>query len=379
MRTILYVAWAPFFSGAERALLILTEHLDRTKYRPVVIVGTDGKLAMELRARQICTHHIPIAYFGARSLPAWTLCIARLARIARHEHASVIHANDLPSFQPAGYVARILGRPALCHVRFPDSRVGFEWFLKSGFTRALFISESLKAESEEKAPALFQDKTQTVYDGVLIPPLVDEQARRRLRDELGLPPDQTTVVLAGQVAEVKGVWDYIEAARLLIERGRTLKFVILGDDLKNDGALRVEAEQTVAARGLSDHIRFFGFRPDVVRLMPAFDIVAVPSHVEPLGLTALEGMAAGRAVVASRVGGLAETIVDGVTGALVPPRDPARLAVAIERLATNRAEAESFGRAGRQRVIDRFSVNAHVTAMQSVYEDLVGDSGRVIN
>src|SRR5262245_36484271 len=118
--TILYVAWAPFFSGAERALLILTEHLDRTKYRPLVIVGTDGKLAVELKAKDICTHVIPIAYLGARQLSSWARCIARIGQVARKERAAVVHANDLPSFQPGGYVGRILRRPTLCHVRFPD-------------------------------------------------------------------------------------------------------------------------------------------------------------------------------------------------------------------------------------------------------------------
>jgi glycosyltransferase involved in cell wall biosynthesis len=214
-----------------------------------------------------------------------------------------------------------------------------------------------------------------VYDGVMIPPLIEPRTRRELRRELGLPPDRTVVLLAGQVAEVKGLWEYIEAAKLLIDRQRAMTFVVIGDDLKNNGALRVEAEQSVIGRGLSDHVRFLGFRRDVPRLMPAFDIVTMPSHVEPLGLTALEGMAAARPVVASRVGGLVETIVNDVTGFLVPPRDPEALAAAIERLALNPTQAEAFGLAGRQRVVAQFSVDAHVAAMHGVYERML--SGRL--
>jgi glycosyltransferase involved in cell wall biosynthesis len=176
------------------------------------------------------------------------------------------------------------------------------------------------------------------------------------------------VVLAGQVAEIKGLWDYIEAARLLIDRNRRVTFLVIGDDLKNSGALRVEAEQAVLRQGLSDRVRFLGFRNDVPRLMPAFDIVAMPSHVEPLGLAALEGMAVARPVVASRVGGLAETVLNDVTGFLVPPRDPVRLAAAIEQLALNPAQAETFGLAGRERVIAHFSIDAHVSAMQAIYD-----------
>lgn len=369
--TILYVAWAPFFSGAERALLVLTEHLDRTKYRPVVIVGTDGELAAELRTRQICTHHIPIVYRTARHVPSWLRSVAQFVRVARRERASILHANDLPSFQPAGYAARFLGLRSLCHLRFPDSRAGFEWFLKPGFSQALFISESLKAEALAEAPDTFRDKSRVVYDGVMVPPPIDLRTRQCLRDELALPVDRTVVALAGQVAEIKGVWDYIEAAKLLIDRKRPVTFLIIGDDLKNKGALRVEAEQAVLRQGLADHVRFLGFRHDVTRLMPAFDIVAMPSHVEPLGLAALEGMAVARPVVASRVGGLAETVVNDGTGLLVPPRDPVRLAAAIEQLALNPAQAEAFGLAGRQRVIAHFSIDAHVSAMHAIYDQVL--------
>jgi glycosyltransferase involved in cell wall biosynthesis len=308
---------------------------------------------------------------GVRSLPSWAACIARLVRVAFKEAASVLHANDLPSFQPAGYAARILRVPSVCHVRFPDSRAGFEWFLKPGFSRALFISESLRNEALAQAPDCFREKNQVVYDGVLIPPPSDDRTRVLLRQELQLPVDRTTVVLAGQVAEVKGIWDFIEAAKILTERGRALTFVIIGDDLKNRGALRRDAEQAVQARGLAGHIRFLGFKHDVPRLLPAFDIVAVPSHVEPLGLSALEGMAASRPVVGSRVGGIAETVVDGSTGILVPPRDPVQLADAIDVLASDRAKAESFGLAGRLRVIARFSVDAHVAAVQSIYDEML--------
>ena len=85
-------------------------------------------------------------------------------------------------------------------------------------------------------------------------------------------------------------------------------------------------------------------------------------------------MAASRPVVGSRVGGIAETVVDGVTGTLVPPKDPVRLASAIDWLANNPSQAEAFGRAGRARVTAHFGIEAHVTAVQSVYDSMLGVS-----
>ena len=367
---MLYVAWAPFYSGAERALLVLVENLDRTKYRPVVAVGTNGELASELRARQIRTIHHPIVYAGLNTLPAWMKCVSKLAWIAHRERVALIHSNDVPSFQPAGYVARALRLPALTHVRFPDQAAGFDWFLKPGFSRALFVSGSLRDDALGVAPHLFDGaRSQVLYDGVHVPALATDADRAALRQELGLRLDQTLVVMAGQIAEVKGIWDYIDAGQMLVARGVPVSFVVLGDDLKNNGELRRHAEQVVRDRGLSSTFTFLGFKPNAQRLIPAFDVIAVPSHIEPLGNATLEAMAAARPVVGSRVGGIPEMILDGITGTLVPARAPDRLADALEYLIRRPETARAWGLAGRERAIAEFSVTAHVSRAQSLYDE----------
>lgn len=370
-KTVLYTAWAPFYSGAERALVVLVEQLDRARYRPVVALGTDGELAAELRARQIETVHVPVSYLTARSLPSWVPSVARLAAAARRSRAALVHANDAPSFQPAGYVARWLGLPAVTHVRFPDSRAGFGWFLRPGFRRALFVSDALRQEALACAADLFTDRSEVVYDGVQTPPLVDEATRLALRDELGLPRDRMLVVMAGQVAEIKGIWEYLDAAGRLVERGLPVTFVVLGDDLKGNGETRRRAEAVAQQRGLADHVVFLGFRPNAQRLIPAFDIVAVPSHVEPLGNATLEAMASARPVIGARVGGIPEMIEEGVTGTLVPSRNAERLADAIESLVRDPQKARAWGQAGRRRAERCFSVEAHVTHVASVYDRLL--------
>jgi glycosyltransferase involved in cell wall biosynthesis len=186
-------------------------------------------------------------------------------------------------------------------------------------------------------------------------------------------------VLSGQVVDIKGIWEYIEAARLLTAAGLDATYVVLGEDLLGKGATRVKAEELVRTLGLEGRFCFLGFRRDASELIPLFDIAAVPSHNEPLGNATLEAMAAGRPVVGSRVGGIPEMVVDGQTGFLVPPRDAGALAEALSRVITNRELRARLGKHGRERAESVFSLPAHVRRVQHVYASILADRlhGRV--
>lgn len=377
-RTVLYTAWAPFFSGAERALVILLENLDPRRYRPVVALGTGGELERELSARGIRTVHVPVVYTGVRTALPWMQTVWQLRSICRREEVSLVHANDVPSFQPAGYIARWLRLPALTHVRFPDSAAGYGWFLKPGFQRALFVSAALRDAAVAEAPGLFGDCSDVVHDGVRLPDLPSPDERRRLREELALPVEGTVVAITGQVSEIKGIWEFIDAVEILARRGVPATFAVLGDDLKGQGATRVRAQQVVAEKGLSDRVHFLGFRPDAPRLIPAFDVITVPSHVEPLGNATLEAMASGVPVVGSRVGGIPEMIVEGETGLLVPSHNASALADAVESIVRDPTRARAMGQAGRRRAGQAFSVGAHAERVQGIYDAVLDGVAQAI-
>lgn len=370
-RRVLFLAWAPFFSGAERALVLTVQHLDPARYVPHVIAGTDGDAVAALRAAGIVCDVYPLMPLDRRRPLAGLESVWRVFQTARRVGASLIHANDAPSFQPGGYAAKLLRVPAVTHVRFPDNDAGFEWFLRSGFTRALFVSDALRAEATATSPALFAGRSDVLHDGVVVPAPIAESARQSLRRELGLPEVEPVVALTGQVAEVKGIWEFVEAARILVAQGRTAIFVVLGDDLKGRGAMRRAMEERVATHDLTRRFRFLGFRPDAPRLIPAFDVIAVPSHIEPLGNATLEAMAAGRPVVGTRVGGIPEMVVDGTTGLLVPPHDPASLADALARLVESAPLRRAYGEAGRVRAESHFGLRLHAQRLQAIYDGLL--------
>jgi glycosyltransferase involved in cell wall biosynthesis len=366
------VAWAPFFSGAERALLQTLQNLDSNRWKPYVILGTDGELARQLRDSDVPCEVIP---FGPRDLShpihlAWQT--ARILRAMRRLQPVIVHANEAPSFQAVGYQARLLRVPASTHIRFPDTAAGYQWFLGAGFTRAIFVSRAARLEAERDAPELFDGRSVSIYDPVRLPPQISASDWVELRRSLGLATTDIAIGLVGQVTEIKGTAELVEAAAIFAPRCPTARFVVIGEDLQGNGKVRREMAQRVDALGLTSRFIFAGYRADAPTLAAALDITAAPSHVEPLGLSALEAMAAGRPVVASAVGGLTESVVDGETGLLVPPRDAPALAAALERLVDDPATRARFGAAGRERVRTDFSPERHAEQLQSLFDEVAG-------
>ncbi len=173
----------------------------------------------------------------------------------------------------------------------------------------------------------------------------------------------------GGLDERKGHRYLLEAAALLKADGLKLRYQIGGT-----GPMRAQLEEEVARLDLGEEVRFFGFVADTAQFLAGTDIFAMPSLYEGLGVAALEAMAAGKAVVATRVGGLMESVVDGVNGLLVPPRDPVGLASAIGKLARSHSLAESMGNQGRERVRQKFSLKNMALQNESYYYEILAAS-----
>jgi glycosyltransferase involved in cell wall biosynthesis len=164
----------------------------------------------------------------------------------------------------------------------------------------------------------------------------------------------------------KGHQFLLEAAARLKAQGLKLQYRIAGN-----GPLRRHLENEVKRLGLGAEVSFLGFVEDTAGFFGEVDLLAMPSLHEGLGVAALEAMAAGKPVIASRVGGLQEAVLDGITGILIPPRDPNALASAIAKLAAAPASAESMGRQGRARVGETFSLQRMALRNERYYRELL--------
>src|ERR687883_1136863 len=223
----------------------------------------------------------------------------------------------------------------------------------------------------------------------VIPNAIDVQEFSPSRDDGACPP--VTILHVGRYTRHKGIFVLAEALAHLAAQdlgrmpsGRVpWRVVFAGSDrpIASGGSSRAHLASFFAAQGLSDRIALRGFvaQNDLVALYHAADLCVVPSILyESFSYTCLQAMACGRPVVATTMGGIPEVVVDGETGLLVPPGDPAALAAALQRLIGDARLRRRLGRAGREQAVQRY---AHRTVAQqnlAVYAEIInGQHGRV--
>jgi glycosyltransferase involved in cell wall biosynthesis len=196
----------------------------------------------------------------------------------------------------------------------------------------------------------------------------DERTRARLRRALGVADGGTLILYLGRLHPEKGPDVLVEAlARLDRRAGDAWRAALVGGGEERDALLR-----RVTALGMADRVRVPGPRRRVGPWLDACDLLVLPSREEGMPVAALEAMMRSRAVVATRVGGTPEVVLDGKTGLLIPPDDPDALAAALLRLIADRAALATMGEAGRRRALAEFTIERmaaetlrHYRALQS--------------
>jgi glycosyltransferase involved in cell wall biosynthesis len=274
--------------------------------------------------------------------------VARLSRLIRRARPDVVYVNTvtLPHWVVA---AKVAGVPVLCHVREAehDMRPWMARLLLAPLRSAAVVVANSAATAQWLSghQSRLADKVRVVYNGFAFP-----EATGRDDGEPG------RIVVVGRLSPRKGQDVAIEAVARLAAAGRDVHLDLVGDVFRGYEWYEAELLRQIEERGLAGRAALLGFRADPTECYRAASIVVVPSRVEPFGNVAVEAMAAGRAVVATDVGGLPEIVDDGRTGLLCPPDDAAALAAAITRLLDDSAFARRVAQAGAASVRMRFGM-----------------------
>ncbi|NJM09102.1 glycosyltransferase family 1 protein, partial [Candidatus Gracilibacteria bacterium] len=204
--------------------------------------------------------------------------------------------------------------------------------------------------------------------------------RDEARHQVGLDHTDLLITYVGRMLPRKDVRNIVRALALLptlTADGRRIKLLIVGGESSapdRSSTPEIGVLQDLAGDlGVAERVQFVGKRqPDVLRdYYSAGDIVVTTPWYEPFGLTPLEAMACGRPVIGSAVGGIAFTVQDGVTGLLVPPRDPRALAAALSQLIAQPTLREQMGRAARARVEREFTWATVAARTAALYDELI--------
>ncbi|HZH99339.1 MAG TPA: glycosyltransferase family 4 protein, partial [Fimbriimonadaceae bacterium] len=184
-----------------------------------------------------------------------------------------------------------------------------------------------------------------------------------VRDEFGIPADRRLIGLVGRVCREKGHLLMVEAMRDVLREHPESHVMFVG---RVEQTFDPEIKQAVYDAGIGDRVTMTGVRHDVPRLLDSFEFTAMPSHQETFGVAAIEAMARGKAVVASRIGGLPEVVRHQQTGLLVDLR-PQELSEAVNYLLTNERERDQMGALGRSIVEQKFTLKHMVDRLENVY------------
>jgi glycosyltransferase involved in cell wall biosynthesis len=334
-------------------------------------VGLCGLKSPEPGSRSLQEQGIPVRHLGRGRFDPRIL--TDLIRLARERQARILHVHGYAAADFGRLAARRVGAALVLHEHFADPRMpAYQGLADRALApltdRAIAVSESTREflVRERHVPA---HRVRLIWNGAPLEEFraVPAETARATRRQLGLPEDALVVGSIGRLNEQKGHRYLLEAAARVLSAVPAARVLVVGDgDL--EGPLRDQAR----ALGIADRVVFAGHRDDVPALLGAIDVFCISSTYEGTPLTLFEAMAAGKAIVSTAVDGCREVIEDGVTGVLVPPRDPQTLALRLQELLADRGRRESLAR-GALRASARYDVRRGVEAMQALYDEVLAE------
>jgi glycosyltransferase involved in cell wall biosynthesis len=360
---------------------LLTDRLDPSRYESTLAAGavepTEGDyLALQGRTlpRLVEVGGLGREIRGAQDLAA----LAALVRLVRRLRPHIVHTHTAKAGTLGRLAAWLCRVPVVVHTYHGHVLRGYFSPAKTrafaAIERALArVTDALVAVSPRVRQELLElgigraDRFEVVPLGLDLEPFASAERRRgELRRELGLDAATPLAGIVARLVPIKAHEILLAAARLLADRPAPPRVVIAGD-----GERRAELEALAAADGLRGRVHFLGWRADLPRIYADLDVVVLCSRNEGSPVALIEAMAAGRPVVATRVGGVPDVVIDGESGLLVPEDDAPALAQAIARVLDEGELARRLGAAGRRQALERFGAGRLVRDIDALYARLL--------
>jgi glycosyltransferase involved in cell wall biosynthesis len=357
--------------GTETQAVELALRLPVSEYEIMMgCLRAQGPLLEKLRGSAVSVREFHPS--GGLDSAAGLYELIRLARYLRREKFDVVHTHDLWSNLMGVPAARLAGVPAIVSSR--RDLAHFDWYQgkrRHWLRRIQNLSGVVLANATPIRDALISEdgfapgKLRVIHNGV-----DTQKFQRAQRDRARFFPDvgnEILVVLVGNMhSDVKGHPWLIAAAPTVVREFPEVRFVFAGD-----GESRPTFAAQVAQLGLEGKFKFLGRRSDIPEILASCDLAVLPSRAEGLPNAVLEYMAAGLPTIASRVGGMAELVQDGVTGLLVPAEDADALAGALLQFLRDPERARQIANNGQRFAVENFSFERLIREIDELYAELL--------
>jgi L-malate glycosyltransferase len=375
--TVAYVIPRMSIGGAQTHLLQVLRLLDRRRFRPLLCcLATDRKDPLHL-LDQVRELGVPILDARLRDTANSLVrphSFAQMARVAgefRRQRVRIVHSYLFHANWFGTLTARLARVPvAIVSKRsmdvYPRARDRWACSLVNRLADCVTAVAAAVRDHVHQTEGCPLEKIVIIPNGIATPSVPTTSSAHGRAQALSVNADDKVVGTITRLVWKRGHEELLRAAALVARAEPTAKFVVVGD-----GPLRRALEEQARGLGLNGGVRFLGAVPQAARLLPHFDVFVLSSVWEGMSNGLLEAMAAGRPVVATRVGGNPEVVVDGESGLLVPPKDPQALADAVLRLLRDRELARRLGEAARRRIESEFTLEQMVQRLESLYDDLL--------
>ncbi len=376
-RRIVHLIGQIGLGGSERQLLLLLQHLDAESFEHHLVVFNPspyGELHRELGELGVPVIAVPPE---CRGVPARARFLFRTFRRLAPDVVHSWTAHDNPY---AGIVGRLAGVPVrLGSLRTQSPRKtarskspgnlprSYRWLVLNSVGRLVVNSET--AARELRQQGLPARRIHLLRN--CVPPSPRRETAVDLSD-LGIEPAHRLVGLIGNLREVKDHLFFVDAMARILPDHTDLRVLLVGQPLPSEPEYPRRIETRIAYHGLQDRFVLTGFRPDVPALLRRLDVCCLTSRSEGMPNVILEAMAAARPVVATRVGGVPELVVDGDNGFLIEPGDAGSFAQAVGRLLDAPETAREMGLRGRRRARRDHGCADAARRLASLYAEALG-------
>jgi glycosyltransferase involved in cell wall biosynthesis len=371
---------------AIHAVLLTAALDDGAAFQSTLVAGTTAPHEGDMLdfAGEHAVRPVLLPALGREISPADDLVsLASMVQLVRRLRPDVVHTHMAKAGTVGRLAARLCGVPLIVHTYhghvfhsyFSPTRtrvfLTIERALGLATDRIIVLGDGQRDEIASYGVAP-NEKLEPIRLGLELGQFLRaDDARGSLRQELGVDEDTPLIGIVARLVPIKAHEVFFQAAAKVLTRKPRARFLVIGD-----GERRAELEAIVERLGIGDAVMFMGWRRDMVSVYADLDVVALTSLNEGSPVALIEALASSRPVISTRVGGVPEVVIDGLTGLTVPPSDPLAMAEGILKLLHDRDLAARLAAEGRRHVYPRYDSSRLVDDVRNLYVRELAIRGR---